>query len=359
MLAGLCALGLLLSPPVQAGESTSSGTAVSVGETTRARWLMGTLFTFRASGAAVAGAGTAAATATALEAALDSVAALESRLSNGRESSELSRLNATGVSEFASAPLVAVLDSALALAALTGGAFDPTVEPLTRAWDLRGEGRVPTARAKAEALAHVDWRRVHTSDGRVRLDGAQLDLGGIGKGFALDRAAAVLRDHGLADATLDAGGQLLELGAAPCSAWVAHPSRRDEPAVRVVFRGGSLSTSSQSERWVRAAGRRLGHILDTRSGTPLETRASVSVWAASGTRADALSTALLVMGRDAAGAFAAEHRDIGLLWLEPFGRRARAYAWNLDIAGAAPFVTLQHSPPLSLPSSLTTLSRIP
>ncbi len=320
---------------------------------------MGSLFTFRASGSAVARAGADATTAAALAAALDSVASLEARLSNWRESSELSRLNGLGSCEGPSPPLAAVLDSALALAAFTRGAFDPTVEPLTRAWDLRGAGRVPSAVELADALARVGWQRVRLRDDRVELDGAQLDLGGIGKGFALDRAAEVLRAHGLHDATLDAGGQRLELGADACSAWVAHPLRREEPAVRVVFRGGSLSTSSQAERWVRAAGRRLGHVLDPYRGQPLETRASVSVWAASGTRADALSTALLVMGRDAAGEFAAAHRDIGVLWLEPAGRRVHAYAWHLDVTECAPFVMLHPRSPQSQPPTLTTLSRIP
>ena len=102
---------------------------------TRARWLMGTLWTFTAEGDE-AGA--------AIEAALDTVASLERRLSNWSDASELSRLNAAGAGEV-SEPLSAVLDSARALAEATVGAFDPTVESLTLAWDLRRKGRVPSA----------------------------------------------------------------------------------------------------------------------------------------------------------------------------------------------------------------------
>jgi thiamine biosynthesis lipoprotein len=298
---------------------------------------MGTMFTLRAAGA-IEAVGTA----------LDSIASLEARLTNWSATSELSRLNAAGEAEM-SEPLGAVVDSALALASLTGGAFDPTVEPLIVAWDIRGKGRVPRASEIAAARAHVGWTRVRRGGAHVALGGAALDLGGIGKGFALDRAAAVLRAHGVRTATLDAGGQLLALGAAPCSTWVAHPEKRDAPAVRVVVRDGSLSTSAQSERSVRASGRRIGHVLDPRTGQPVATRASVSAWAPSGTRADALSTALLVMGPARAAEFAREHPSIGVLWLEPIGRRVRADAWNLEILEVVPQVDLIIHSPTSLP----------
>jgi thiamine biosynthesis lipoprotein len=110
--------------------------------------------------------------------------------------------------------------------------------------------------------------------------------------------------------------------------------------VRLAFGAGSLSTSGQSERFFEAGGRRYGHILDPASGRPLATRASASVLASSGTGADALSTALLVLGHDGARAFAAAHPDVGVLWLEPAGGRVRAEAWNLDGVTAAPYVTL-------------------
>ena len=95
--------------------------------------------------------------------------------------------------------------------------------------------------------------------------------------------------------------------------WVAHPADRARPAVRLALGEGSLATSAQSERMRRADGAHIGHVLDPHSGRPLTTRASVSVWAASGTRADALSTALLVMGRERARAFVEAHPGLGAL----------------------------------------------
>jgi thiamine biosynthesis lipoprotein len=300
---------------------------------------MGTLFT--ASARAVAPADTAFVGA-ALDAALDTVAALERRLSNWSRTSELSRFNARSGGNDVSEPLAAVLDSAFRYAALTHGAFDPTLGTLIDAWDLRGHGRVPDAAELRTALLHSGWTRVERSAGYA-LGGSRLDLGGIAKGFALDRAASVLRARGVTDAALDAGGQWLHAArtdAPPCTVWVADPRDRDRPAVRLAFGAGSLSTSGQSERFFEAGGRRYGHILDPASGRPLATRASASVLASSGTGADALSTALLVLGHDGARAFAAAHPDVGVLWLEPAGGRVRAEAWNLDGVTAAPYVTL-------------------
>ncbi len=305
----------------------------------RARWLMGTLW----SATAPCTAADSVACGTTLDAALDEVAVLESLLSNWSASSALSRLNAAGAGDALSEPLFAVIDSALALAALTGGAFDPTVEPLTRIWDMRGNGRVPTERERLAALAHTGWTRIAIDRGQrgVQLNGTQLDLGGIAKGFALDRAAAVLSSHGLRDATLDAGGQRLVLGNGTI-VWVAMPAQRDVPAASVSLANASLSTSAQSERFVSAGGRHYGHVLDPRTGWSVNSGASVSVRAASATCADALSTALLVLGRSRAQAFAAAHSEIGVLWLEPAHGRVLAHAWNLSITGTAPGVVLEH-----------------
>ena len=308
---------------------------------TRARWLMGTLWTFTAEGPDAG---------PAFDAALDTVAALERRLSNWNPASELSRLNAAGAGDV-STPLAAVLDSARALAEATDGAFDPTVEPLTLAWDLRGKGRVPSTAERSAARARVGWGRLSLDRQHVALGGTQLDLGGIAKGFALDRALGVLRARGVRSAALDAGGQRLLFGAVPCSVWVAHPEQRDRAAVLLVLADGSLSTSAQSLHTLRHGSRRIGHVLDPRTGQPLATRASVSVFAPSGTRADALSTALLVMGRERALAFAAAHPELGVLWLEPQGSGVVvAEAWNLDVGAIASFVRL-------LPSSSTPLAR--
>jgi len=294
----------------------------------RARWLMGTLCSARATAATAADTLRVGA---ALDAALDEIATLERALSNWDPKSELCVLNAAGGPRMVSEPLFAVIDSALAMAALTQGAFDPTVEVLTEAWDLRGKGRVPGERELADARARVGAGRVRITplDRAVDLQGARLDLGGIGKGFALDRAAERLRERGVSG-VLDAGGQRLAVDVADTVA-VAAPGRREEIAAGVVLARGSLATSAQSEHFFVAGGRKYGHVLDPRTGRPVSTRAAVAVRAASATRADALSTAMLVLGPGAASAFARAHPDVGILWLQPGrGRRVRIQRWNMD-----------------------------
>ena len=304
----------------------------SAAQVERSRWLMGTLWLFSARTTPE----DSLRTGSDLDAGLDEVAALEPLLSNWSPASALSHLNGAGSDDGLPEPLFAVIDSALALAALTQGAFDPTVEALTRAWDLRGKGRLPDARSLAAARAHVGWTRIviDAAARRVQLNGTQLDLGGIAKGFALDRAAAVLHARGVRDVVLDAGGQLLARGES-MSVGVAHPTQRERPAATVELQDASLSTSAQSERFIRAGGKRYGHVLDPRTGQPLVTHASVSVRARSATLADGLSTALLVLGREDAGAFAVAHPEVGVLWLEAGKAAVNAQVWNMAVTGPA------------------------
>ncbi len=285
----------------------------------RARWLMGTLCSARATARV---ADDTLRVGAVLDLALDEIGTLEHVLSNWDPQSELCRLNAAGGPRAVSEPM----------ARETAGAFDPTVEPLTLAWDLRGAGRVPAAALLDSARARVGWRRVRIDPAARTIDlgGTALDLGGIAKGFALDRAADVLRAHGVPDAVLDAGGQRLVAGHAVDIVLVAAPGRREEAAARVRLTAGSLSTSAQSEHFIVAGKKRYGHVLDPRTGRPVASEAAVSVRACSGTRADALSTALLVAGPAAAAGFAAAHSDVGVLWLEPARGAPRIRRWNMD-----------------------------
>lgn len=323
--------GTLQTHLVEITPAPPSGT-VSV---KRARYLMGTLCT-----AVVVHEDTARARA-ALTAALDEIDRLEKLMSSWREDSELARFNRSAAANpvACSADLAAVLDSALVLARLTDGAFDPTIAPLVDAWDLRGEGRVPGAAALAAARERVGWPGLMLDRGaraaRFARPGMSVDLGGIGKGFALDRAAEVLVQHGVRRALINLGGEVLARGDAQ-TIRVAHPTARFTPVVEFVVGDAAISTSAQSERGFTAGGTRHGHVLDPRTGRPAPTAASVTVVCRSATRADALATALLVMGRERAAGFLLAHHDVGALWLEPAGDAVRAWRWNLsEVATAA------------------------
>ncbi len=309
----------------------------------RARYAMGTLFTVRADGE------DSTALAQAIEEAMNEVDRLEGVMSSWRPS-ELSRMNLGAQTRpvEVSRDLFAVIAAALSVARETDGAFDPTVEPLVRAWDLRGRGRVPSRAERVRARSLVDWSRVALDSARrtvsLGAEGTALDLGGIGKGYALDRAAWELRHQGVTRALLNLGGEILALGEATGGPWtveVAHPDRRLVPAVRIRCRDRAVSTSSNGERGIVAGGRRYGHVLDPGTGRPLESRASVTVACASATRADALSTALLVMGRAEARRFTMDHPEIGVLWTEPVQGRTHAWAWNAPDLEALPGENVQ------------------
>jgi thiamine biosynthesis lipoprotein len=301
---------------------------------------MGTLCDVVVHAADSASAGRAAA------AALDEIARLEQVMSSWRSESELSRLDGSAGRAYDCSPdLFAVLDSAVAYAQATRGAFDPTVEPLLIAWDLRGAGRVPTAAEREAARARVGWQRLRLDRGRkvAQLEnGAAVDLGGIGKGFALDRAAERLRALGVDSALLNFGGELCAFGPAIDATrqrgWtvtLADPTDRLRPVASLVLERGAVSTSSQGERGFIAGGRHYGHVLDPRSGLPVESRASVTVVASSATRADALSTAFLVAGRDSARAWAERHPADGVVWLEPAESAVRMWCWNVRPSAVA------------------------
>jgi thiamine biosynthesis lipoprotein len=208
----------------------------------------------------------------ALEAARDSVERLDSLLSTYRDDSEMARINHRRGGPV-TPTFAAVLREALAVARASGGAFDPT----KRNW---------------HGVAFDSTR------GTVRLaPGLQLDFGGIGKGYALDRAALALA--GLADsALLDLGGQFLWVGprATRRIVGIADPENSLRALAAVELRGGSVSTSSQGEQ--------PGHIVDPRTGVPARRARSVTVLASSGMAADAWSTAFFVLGCDSALALA-------------------------------------------------------
>lgn len=288
----------------------------------RARFLMGT--TCRA----VVHHEDPAGARSALVAAFDAIAALEDELSTWRPDSTLSLANRlAGRRPVPVSPALAeLLDGALGLAELTGGAFDPTVGPLVRAWDLRGSGRVPGPGELAATLPHVGHHLVDLDRGAGLLSlgssRACLDAGAFGKGAALDRARDVLVAAGVRSALMDFGGQLLLVGAPPGDdAWrvaVADPTDRERPAVELLVRDASVATSAQSERRLLVDGVSVGHVLDPRTGRPVPGRHGVTVVAPDGLTADALATALLVMGPDAGRRWClARPQSPAALWLEP------------------------------------------
>ncbi|HSJ14418.1 MAG TPA: FAD:protein FMN transferase [Longimicrobiales bacterium] len=304
----------------------------------RSAYVMGTVLRME-----IAGADRACAVAAA-EAALAEVERLEGVLSSWRADSELGRLNSVpaGTAGAPSAELDSLLGEAHALHVATGGAFDPAVGALIDAWDLRGTGRVPTAAELAAAGARSGLANCFEPVTWVRLwAGCWLDSGAFGKGAALRAALRVLAAHGVSEAVLDFGGQVAALGPAAIMA-VAHPAERARPVHALRVRNASLSTTSQSERFIESGAERYGHVLDPRTGRPVPAWGSVTVLAADALTADALSTALFVMGPEAALAWARARADVGVLVLRVAGGVVVA-SWNAALEPFLVPITTVHS----------------
>jgi thiamine biosynthesis lipoprotein len=197
-----------------------------------------------------------------------------------------------------------LLDYAAELTALSGGKFDITSGALRRAWQFDGSDRVPRAEEVARVLQRVGWRRVRWQRPVITLEpGMELDFGGIGKEYAVDRAAALVGT--VTDRCLvNFGGDLRALGPdASGRAWRVGIESIDRPdaAERLVelVRGG-LATSGDTRRFLLKDGRRYGHILDPTTGWPIDgAPRSVTVAADTCTQAGMLATLAMLEGRNA------------------------------------------------------------
>jgi thiamine biosynthesis lipoprotein len=270
-----------------------------------------------------------------VESAFAEIARWETILSDYDPASELSALNreASRRAVACSADLFAFLEAAAGLAAETGGAFDPTVGPLVDLYALRRGGRLPSPREIQDALGSVGHRRLildrASRTARFAAPGMRLDPGAMGKGFALDAAARVLREGGVRWALLDFGGQILAVGGGPGGCGfpveVAAGGRASGRRIAIRLRDASAATSGNDERGAVVDGAPVGHLLDPRTGLPAAGLASVTAVHASGARADALSTALFVAGFEE-GPAAAEALGAAALFVRDGGSGIEARA---------------------------------
>jgi thiamine biosynthesis lipoprotein len=315
--AGMGAIALAV---VLASRATAAPSAAHAAVATReeARYVMGTIATV-----SVSAPGEAAALA-ALDAAWAAFALVDARMSNWRDDSDLARVNAEAAARPVMAPgdLLKVVAAALYWAVETDGAFDPTVLPLLRAWGLQGGApREPDAHELARTLAVTGARhvRVDTVAGTIGFarEGVALDLGGIAKGYALDVAQKAMLESGATAGVLDLGGNLLVFGHGERQAAIVAPDDPESVVGEIAVGNGAVATSGQYERFVEVAGRRRGHILDPRTGAPVAREGSVTVVAPTGLEADALSTALFVLGPDKAATLLARHPGASAVFVMP------------------------------------------
>ena len=254
------------------------------------------------------------------ESALAEIRRVEALLTTWKPGGELWRVDeaAPGKRVAVSSELAELLRTEFAWVPRTQGAFDPTVLPLIRAWDLRGKGRIPTpaALAAARKASSVHHFRVDAAAVTRLSADAGIDEGAWGKGYGLELAGRVLQKAGVAGAVLDLGGQVLAVGSdaneRPWRVPVADPRDRQKTVAELGLTSLSASTSGNSERSRTVDGRRIGHILDPRTGEPAADFGSATVVAPSALVADILSTAFFVLGPEKGLALSAALRKEGV-----------------------------------------------
>ncbi len=240
---------------------------------------------------------------TVAQVAFERLRTLDQTLSDWKSDSELTQLNgrAGDGPVVASQDLFHAIQMSIHYADRTGGAFDPTVGPIVHLWRRARERQtLPDVDALVAALDLVGWQHVRLDETAQTIEltrpGMQLDLGGIGKGLAGDAAATLLNERGIHSFLIDLGGDLI-LGAPPPGerGWSVRidPSGETIPLAHV-----AVATSGDSHQFVEIDGQRFSHIVNPRTGLGLTHRLQVTVISPTGTAADALASAVSVLGRE-------------------------------------------------------------
>jgi FAD:protein FMN transferase len=280
------------------------------------------------------------------ETAFEEIERLEETFSKFRPTSEVSRINRlAGQREVTTdGEVFGLLDKALSYSRMTGGAFDVTVGPLMRAWGFfRAEGRLPEADELVAARNKTGYERVQLDPSlrtvRFAVPEMEIDLGAIGKGYAVDCVTSVLSEAGVTAALVDAGSSTISaLGAPPGSAgWKVHvpdPLDRTTSLSTLTLRHQSISTSGNYERYFELNGKKYGHIIDPRTGTPASGVLQASLVAPNATMSDALSSAAFVLGTESGSGMVEKLDGVQAMWVPGEGSgNVVTCNWSQDVEG--------------------------
>ena len=298
------AAALLLLPPLAASDWLRISSSLDA---------MGTTFTIVAYGV------DRARLESATDEAFEEVRRLDSLLSNYKKDSEWSRVNREAASRPVpvSEELFRLLAACIDYSRRSGGAFDITVAPLVKTWGFyKGYGRLPHRAEIRDALARVGYEGLIldpvSRTVRFAKPGMEIDPGGIGKGYAVDRVVAILKAAGVESALISAGGSsIYALGGPPDQpGWkvkIRHPKSPGRTIEETILRNESMSTSGSYEKFFVAGGKRYTHIFDPRTGYPATAAVSVSVIAPRTIDSEAWTKPFFIRGRE----WTARHKPEG------------------------------------------------
>ncbi len=269
----------------------------------------------------------------AIAAAFAEVTRIESIMSEWRVDSPLSAINGAAGREMVAVPaeLRAIIERGIAYGELTAGAFDVTWRGMGNLWRFDDGFVLPSTESIQAALALVEFRLIAIDRNRVGLPkaGMAIGLGGMAKGYALDRAGAVLRQSGFDNFLIDGGGDLLCSGKRQGKPWQIGVQRprggRGGLLALLTLTGGAVTTSGDYERFRIVDGIRYHHIIDPRTGQPARNSRSVTVVAHTAEEADVLATAIFVLGPVEGLRLAAARDGVDLLAVD-----AEGHLWMTD-----------------------------
>lgn len=236
----------------------------------------------------------------ALDSAFAEIERMDKLFSSFREDSILSRLNKEGYLKETeeTKEVIGLIKKAIFFAEKSGGCFDPTVGPLMKLWGFRGgDKRLPSEKEIQETRAYIGYKNIVVEKDGIRLIKGKIDLGGIAKGYATDRAVYILKTKGIKKALVNAGGNIYGFG----KTWrigIQDPRDKTNLIGYLKIQDTGVASSGDYERFFIINGKRYSHIMDPRTGYPKQGVIATTVIAKDATTADGLSTALFVMGKD-------------------------------------------------------------
>ncbi len=283
--------------------------------------------------------------------ALDLIDELEDQLSVFREHSEVMRINQSAQCEpcGVESELFALLSRCVEWSRATEGAFDITAGPLCKLWGFHNrQGRFPAVDEIKRVKEYVGSQYVELDQDRKTVRfmrrGVELNLGSVGKGYAIDRAADLLDAAGVCDFMLHGGqSSILARGVCeekdetrecvPWSVALRHPLRPERRLAQLVVRDCAIGTSGSGQQFFYHRGRRYGHVLDPRTGAPAEGVLSATVLAPRAARADALATTFFVLGVDATRTYCEQHQDLSVVFVLPGARQGTVAIETIRTSG--------------------------
>ena len=263
--------------------------------------------------------------------AFEEIDRLDAQMSDYRPQSELAGINRAAARQavVVEPRLFQLIRDSLGYSDETGGAFDITVGPLMKAWGFfRGQGCLPSRGELRQVLRRVGYTHVKLDQGqrtiRFDVEGVELDLGGIAKGYAVDEAVEILRSNGVTCALVSSGtSSLYALGAPPEErGWkvtLRDPYQAEKVGDIVYLKDYSLSASGSYEKFFKLDGRTYCHLLDPREGQPVENMLATAVLAPRAVQSDAVSTAFFVLGVEGSRKYLATHPNLAAFFYQPSG----------------------------------------